>query len=613
MGGGPRVLGRLLVESGVLETAELEAALSEQRGTGARLGEILARRGLDPEQIARALADQLRLGYAAPPLTPTTEVLGLVDRALLLRHQVLPLRLVGRSLEVAVPDPLDLEVLDDLRFQTGLRIEPLVATRAAIEGALAEILGDDPSSGRADGGEGLDEVTLLRRASESAPIVALVDLILQRALELGASDVHIEPVGDRLRVRARVDGLLREILELPGRVAAGIASRLKIMADMDIAVKRRPQDGRSKVRVGTRELLLRVSTLPAQGGEKVVLRLLIGEDAYRRLDDLGFDPADLERFGALLRRGHGVILVTGPTGSGKTTTLYSALAALDRERRNILTLEDPVEYELEGVTQVQIQRRAGLDFASALRAVLRQDPDVIMVGELRDRETVETALAAALTGHLVLSTLHTNDAASAPTRLVEMGAPRYLIASGLIGVLAQRLVRRLCTECKEGYEYEPERAWFGRARGVGRLYRARGCLHCDGVGYRGRIGVYELLVIDETVRELIIGGGSTDALRDLGRERVMTTLGQDAWTKVVAGITTVEEVEPLVALMEEEVPHCSGCGAVSRRDFNFCPLCGRGHRVGCSCGRWLEDSWKWCPSCGVERGCGRGVRLDREG
>src|SRR5690625_3140815 len=587
MGGGPRVLGRLLVESGVLETAELEAALSEQRGTGARLGEILARRGLDPEQIARALADQLRLGYAAPPLTPTTEVLGLVDRALLLRHQVLPLRLVGRSLEVAVPDPLDLEVLDDLRFQTGLRIEPLVATRAAIEGALAEILGDDPSSGRADGGEGLDEVTLLRRASESAPIVALVDLILQRALELGASDVHIEPVGDRLRVRARVHGLLREILELPGRVAAGIASRLKIMADMDIAVKRRPQDGRSKVRVGTRELLLRVSTLPAQGGEKVVLRLLIGEDAYRRLDDLGFDPADLERFGALLRRGHGVILVTGPTGSGKTTTLYSALAALDRERRNILTLEDPVEYELEGVTQVQIQRRAGLDFASALRAVLRQDPDVnmlgelrdretvetapagsskattldsapaaldrerrniltledpveyelegvtqvqiqrragldfasalravlrqdpdvIMVGELRDRETVETALAAALTGHLVLSTLHTNDAASAPTRLVEMGAPRYLIASGLIGVLAQRLVRRLCTECREGYEYEPERAWFGRARGVGRLYRARGCLHCDGVGYRGRIGVYELLVIGETVRELIIGGG----------------------------------------------------------------------------------------------------------
>jgi type II secretory ATPase GspE/PulE/Tfp pilus assembly ATPase PilB-like protein len=417
-----------------------------------------------------------------------------------------------------------------------------------------------------------------------------------------ASDIQIEPTPGRLRVRARVDGVLREILEFPEQTAAGIASRLKILAGMDIAVKRRPQDGRSAVRVGGRELALRVSTLPSQGGEKVVLRLLDPENAGRRLEELGLDAETLERLSALLGRGHGVLLVTGPTGSGKTTTLYGALAALDRERRNIMTLEDPVEYRLPGLTQVQVHRRAGLSFGAALRAALRQDPDVIMVGELRDKETVESALAAALTGHLVLSTLHTNDAPGAVTRLIEMGAPHYLIASGLIGVLAQRLVRRICPHCREARSPNPE-----ELDGVpptlrpDTLHEPRGCARCEGSGYRGRVGIYELLTVDSRIRELIMKRASTDAIRDAARAAGLRTLGQSAWGQVRAGVTTVAEVRPFIALSAEEAPVCSGCGTGLRSDFAACPGCGRVLRERCGCGRWFEEGWRCCPGCGGRR------------
>jgi type II secretory ATPase GspE/PulE/Tfp pilus assembly ATPase PilB-like protein len=453
-----------------------------------------------------------------------------------------------------------------------------------------------------DPGAEAGEVNELRRASEAPPIVALVELILQRAVAVQASDIHIEPAPGRLRVRARVDGVLREILELPEQTSAGIASRLKILAGMDIAVKRRPQDGRSAVRVGGRELALRISTLPAQGGEKVVLRVLDPENAGRRLKELGMDAVTFERFCALLGRGHGVIMATRPTESAKTTTLYGALAALDRERHNILTLEDPVEYRLPGVTQVQVHRRAGLSFAAALRATLRQDPDVIMVGELRDRETVETALAAALTGHLVLSTLHTNDAPGAVTRLAEMGAPHYLIASGLIGVLAQRLVRRVCTHCRDA-----------RAPGEGELdgvppalrpevlHDARGCARCEGTGYRGRVGIYELLTVDGRIRELIMRRASTDAIRDAARATGMRSLGEIAWDQVRAGATTVAEVRPFVALSAEEAPVCKACGAGLRSDYAACPACGRTLRERCGCGKWFEEAWRWCAGCGSSR------------
>jgi len=614
-----RLLGRLLVAAGAVRETELAAALEEQRATRERLGEILVRRGVDPEQIARALAAQLRLPYAPPPLRVEPAALERVDRALALRHRIVPLSLSERALRIATAEPLDPAAPDDLRFQTGLRIEPAVATPAAIDEALASAYGAvvvqalldrlpaharraDPAETPGDSAAESPELRALRRASEAPPIVALVDLILQRAAAARASDIHIEPAGERLRVRVRVDGVLREILDLPAHVSAAVVSRLKITAGLDIAVKRRPQDGRTTVTVEGRHLALRVSTLPAQGGEKVVLRILDPDNAGRPLDDVGLDPVELQRFTGLLGRGHGVILATGPTGSGKTTTLYAALAAIDRERRNVITLEDPVEYRLPGLTQVQVHRRAGLTFAAALRAVLRQDPDVIMVGELRDRETVEVAMAAALTGHLVLSTLHANDAPGAVARLGEMGAAHYLIAGGLIGVLAQRLARRLCSHCKVERVASPdELAGLGLPPGTPRLFEARGCNRCDGTGFRGRIGIFELLVVDSRIRQLILRQASADRIRDAARAAEMRTLGQDAWAKVRAGLTTLDEVRPLLALLADEAPACPHCGTGVRTDFSACPGCGHILRPRCPCGARLEEGWRCCPACGEPR------------
>jgi type IV pilus assembly protein PilB len=311
------------------------------------------------------------------------------------------------------------------------------------------------------------------------------------------------------------------------------------------------------------------------------------------------DEAISAGFRRLLARGHGVLLVTGPTGSGKTTTLYGALASLDRERRNLITLEDPVEYRLPGLTQVQVHKRAGLGFASALRAVLRQDPDVIMVGELRDRETVDTALAAALTGHLVLSTLHTNDAPAATTRLAEMGAAPYLVAGGLIGVLAQRLARRLCERCRRSVAVPAERLRaFGLPAGTGKLAGPGGCSACDGTGYRGRVGIFELLTVDARIRPLILKRAPAHAIREAARRNGLRTLGQDAWDKVRAGVTTLDEVAPLLAQVADEVPLCPGCGGDVRAGFRICPACGRALRRRCACGGPLEDGWRRCPSCG---------------
>ncbi|HEX6939834.1 MAG TPA: ATPase, T2SS/T4P/T4SS family [Longimicrobiales bacterium] len=629
MSGPPRVLGRLLVAAGAIAESQLDAALEEQRRTRERLGEVLVRRGVDPEHVARALAAQLRLPYAEPPLVPEPAALECVDRELALRHRVVPLSLAERGLRLATADPLDGTALDDLRFQTGRRIEPVVATAAAVDQALtaaygpaaveallarlpgaitarprgAGIVGEASAPYGAGGAaESLtaagDEVTALRRASEAPPVIALVDLVLARAIAARASDIHIEPAGGQLRVRARVDGVLRPLLELPAHTGLAVVSRLKIMAGLDIAVKRLPQDGRTAARVDGRELGLRVSTLPANEGEKVVLRLLDGGDTGHDLDELGFDPTTRERLAGLLGRGHGVILVTGPTGSGKTTTLYAALASLDRERRNVITLEDPIEYRLPGLTQVQVHRRAGLTFATALRAVLRQDPDVIMVGEMRDRETAEVGMAAALTGHLVLSTLHTNDAPGAVARLVEMGTPRYLVAGALIGVLAQRLARRLCTHCRE-----PREAAGDELRRLGlpgrptTVYDARGCTRCDGTGYHGRVGIFELLVVDARIRRLVLRRAPADAIRDAARAGGMTPLGGDAWNKVRAGLTSLDEVRPLLSLLADEAPVCPGCGASIRHDFLVCPGCGLTLRSRCACGTPLEDGWRHCPVC----------------
>ena len=607
---GPgRRLGRVLVEAGAVGGAELDAALAEQRATGERLGAVLIRRGLDPERVARALASQLRLDYVAPPLRLDEAALGIVGPDFARTRGVLPLGADERRLRVAVADPLDGGLLDALRFRSGRRVDVAVTTRNAIEAAFAAqaarnveaILTRLPrprGTGPAEDSRPID-VTALRRALEAAPIVALVDHVLEQAVEAGASDVHVEPAGERLGVRIRVDGLLRELLELPPHAGAALASRLKVMAALDISVKRRPQDGRAAVRLGAREYSLRVSTLPSVTGEKVVVRILDPANAERSLGELGMGDDGARAFRSLLDQAHGVILVTGPTGSGKTTTLYAALRRLDRAARNIVTLEDPVEYRLSGLTQVQVHRRAGLGFAVALRSVLRQDPDVIMVGELRDRETAETAMAAALTGHLVLSTLHTNDAPSAVTRLVDMGAPPWLVSAGLIGVLAQRLARRLCPHCASTRPAEPaELAGLGLPQVETRVPRAHGCSRCNGSGYAGRIGVFELMSVDGQIRERITGKPGADGIREAAIAAGMVPLARDAWEKVRAGETTIEEVRPLLRLLAREAPLCPRCGAPGRAAFRACPACGFGLRAACSCGAGLDPGWKWCARCG---------------
>ena len=601
-----RVLGRLLVAAGAVTDGEVAAALDEQLRTRERLGEVLVRRGLDPEQVARALAHQLRLPYAPPPLAPEPAAVALVQPELARRLRVLPLSVNARGLRVATSEPLDLNALDDLQFQAGRRVEPIVASAMAIERAQAFAFGSrdveavlDRLPGRPlpapDGAA--DEGELLK-AAEAPPIVSLVELVLQRAVALGASDVHFE-AGAPARVRTRIDGLLREVLSIPAHAAPAVVSRLKVMADLDIAVRRKPQDGRAAIRVAGRELSLRVSTLPSAAGEKVVLRLLDPENAARPLEELGLASDDHARLLRLLSRPHGLLLVTGPTGSGKTTTLYGALAILDRERRNIITLEDPVEYRLPGITQVQVHPRAGLSFAKALRAVLRQDPDVVMVGELRDRATLEVALAAALTGHLVLSTLHTNDAAGAVARLLDMGAAPYLVAAALIGVLAQRLARRLCPDCRvERRIPVADLAALGLPAGDVPVYGPGSCARCGGHGYRGRVGIFELLAADTRLRELILRRAPADALREVARDAGTMTLGQDAWRKLTAGATSLDEVRPLLALVADEAPVCPACGAPLRRDFIACPTCGTRLRRRCRCGVLLENRWRCCPACG---------------
>jgi len=604
-----RVIGQLLLAEGAITKDALEAALGEQRETRERLGQLLVRRGADPEAVARALAAQLRLEYASPPLRVQIEALRLVDARLAVKLCVVPVATDERILRVAMADPLDAAAIDDLQFQTGRRVHPLVASPGAVQTALAAYHAGEVEAIvtrlprlREKAGTAAPEpadVAALRKASEAAPVVALVDAVLSRAVRAGASDVHIEPAAGALRVRARIDGVLRELFALPVHAAGAFASRIKIMADMDIAVKRRPQDGRASVTVDGNELGLRVSTLPAGGGEKIVVRVLDPSNASRDLEHLGFDASTLARFRALLGQSHGVILVTGPTGSGKTTTLYGALAGFDRRARNLITLEDPVEYRLEGLTQVQVHRRAGLSFAAALRAVLRQDPDVIMVGELRDRETVETAMAAAMTGHLVLSTVHTNDAPSAATRLADMGAAAWLVAAGLIGVLAQRLVRRVCRHCAtERAMAEAERVQLGLPARAHCVPQATGCHQCDDTGYRGRVGIFELLVVDTRVRDLIARRAPSSVIREAARTGGMITLAQDALSRVLDGETTLDEVRPLLGLLAHDGGCCPACGAAIRSAFRACVSCGERLKRNCPCGAAVEPDWKHCSRCG---------------
>lgn len=529
-------LGAMLLAAGCVSEEVLTSALAEQRVTGERIGSVLVRLGVDPEDVARMLALQVRMRYLPPPLAVDAAAARLVTALLARRLGALPIRCDERSVTVAICDPLDVAALDDLRFRLGRRVEPVVVSPGTLERAIQDAYDDGAvrdlarrfnGNARTRAGAqapSAEELSALRRASEAAPIVELVNLLIERAIERRASDVHIEPAEDGLHVRARIDGVLAPLFDIPSEAAGAVVSRIKIMAGLDIAVRLRPQDGRASAAGTDGSVALRVSTLPALGGEKVVIRLLRGGAAAPSLDELGMDDHTRARVDCMLAQPHGVLLVTGPTGSGKTTTLYGMLASLDRRRRNIITLEDPVEYRLPGITQVQVHARAGLGFADALRAVLRQDPDIIMVGELRDRESAGIALSAALTGHLVLATLHTNDAPTAATRLCELGVPPYLVAGTLLGVIAQRLARRICRQCD-----------------------GKGCQSCD-AGLHGRTGIYEVLVTDDTIRARILRRAPAHVIRAAARAGGMRTLGEDARRLVDAGITTETEVGALLAI-----------------------------------------------------------------
>jgi type IV pilus assembly protein PilB len=479
-------------------------------------------------------------------------------------------------------DPLDLGTLDDVQFQTGRRVEVVVVSEGALQEALARSYGGAAQSFPEElpeewGGRKEDEESdELERIARSAPVVRLVDHILTRAVIEEASDIHIEGQEGEIRVRYRMDGILRTALGLPPGSLAAVLSRLKIMAGMDISVKRRPQDGGMVLRRGETLLTLRVSSLPVKGGEKAVVRILDPEKAPRSLEHLGLTNRDLARVRSLMQGGQGVILAAGPTGSGKSSTLFGALGELDREGRNLVTLEDPVEYRLAGANQVQVNPKAGLTFPAALRSVLRQDPDIIMVGEIRDRETAEIAMAAAVTGHLVLSTVHTVDAPGAITRLLNMGVPPFLLAGGLAGVVAQRLVRRLCSGCG------------GRSD--------EGCVECTD-GYRGRTGIFQVLVMTDALREAVASGSSLRTLRRLADEGGMLSLKEDAFRKVAEGITSPHEVGRVVHGDSGSSVPCEGCRREVPVGSQGCPWCGRPRIRFCACGSQVQASWRFCPDC----------------
>ena len=555
-------LGELLREIAGFTEAQLDAALAQQRESGAPIGEILIKlRYVTREQFLEALARQFDLPFLSvlPKTLVNSALLAKIPLSFAKRYELVPLVEENGQVPVAIADPLNLQIIDDVRLLTGAPVRPVLASSEAIADALhtlyeqaqetaEEVIEDLDSTRLTQLAESIDETTDLLTATEDAPIIRLLNSLMFRAVKERASDIHIEPYEREVVVRYRIDGVLHNVLTPPRRVHAALISRVKIMAGLDIAERRTPQDGRIGIRIGDREVDIRVSIIPVANGERAVLRLLDKEHLLLDLPQLGFAASHLERFDQLIRLSHGILLVTGPTGSGKTTTLYAALSRINTPDKNILTIEDPIEYQLKGIGQMQMNAKIHLTFANSLRSILRQDPDVILVGEIRDAETAEISIHAALTGHLVFSTLHTNDAAGAVTRLVDMGIEPFLVASSVVAIVAQRLVRTICSACRQMYVPTPEelsRLEIGRADGGGRpitLARGAGCPTCAGSGYRGRVAIYEILVVDDQIRRLIMAKADAGALRDAAVAAGMRTLRLEGMAKVLEGVTTAEEV-----------------------------------------------------------------------
>ena len=545
-------LGEILLDGGLVSRDQLDEALAEHHSAGRSLGRILVERGILTEsQLVAALAEQIGMQFVDLGDFPVDgSAVGLVPNHLCRRYSALPIGYDDGRLLVAMADPANIFAVDDIRTTTGMDVKPVVATKADVLAAINRYHRvdsdlDDLTSSIDTGDE--DDLDDLKAVVEDAPIVKFVNLLITQAVQDRASDIHIEPTERDVRVRFRIDGVLHEVMHSPKNIQSGVVSRLKIMADINIAERRIPQDGRLSVNVHGRKIDLRVATLPTVWGEKVVMRILDNSTAMLDLADLGFREGNYDIYSRSFTRPYGMILVTGPTGSGKSTTLYATLNIVSQPEINVITVEDPVEYRIPGINQVQTNNKAGLSFASALRSILRSDPDVVLIGEIRDHETAQIAVEASLTGHLVLSSLHTNDAPSAVTRLVEMGIEPFLVGSALDCVLAQRLARRLCDKCKEPYEPEPERLisvgfpWQDGEE-IPKLHRPIGCTACSKTGYKGRLALHEVMAISEDIERLAVERASAATIGAVAREQGMVTLRMDGMYKVLDGVTSLEEI-----------------------------------------------------------------------
>jgi len=539
-------ISQFLVRSGKLTSDRLSRAQQEQERSGRPLPEMLIRLGYCTESdIQRAFAESLGIPVLDGSTRPEPEALALISAALAQRHMIVPVRRENGHVVVALSDPMNLTALDDVRLATGLHVQPAYADRELIERLVADSYAGMDEDIEVVQEEG-ENVADLHRLAREALVVRLVNNVFREAVRGRASDIHIESFEDRAQVRYRIDGVLLEQAPPPQRLMPAIVSRIKILADLDIAERRLPQDGRIKTHILGKEIDVRVSTLPTLHGEAVVMRLLDQSSIQLSLNDIGFTDLQLRVFEKAINRPYGMILVTGPTGSGKTTTLYAALRRIFTPEKKIITVEDPVEYQMSGVNQMQVRERIGLTFARGLRAIVRQDPDIIMVGEIRDKETMEIAVHAALTGHLLLSTLHTNDAAGAVSRLIDMGLEPFLGASSLECVMAQRLARRVCPECREEQE-PPHEMMLIMEKELGyapptKQFRGVGCSNCRFTGFAGRLGLFEILPVSDSVRDLILDEKSAGAIKAQAVSEGMTTLRQDGWRKVLGGQTTIEEV-----------------------------------------------------------------------
>lgn len=548
-------IGAILVREGLVTDEDLQAARGIQAETGEALTRVLVdERMIDETKLVRVLADHMGIEYVSlADVTVDPSAALLIPETLARRYSVIPYAFEDDALLIAMADPSNVLVIDDIRAITGLRVVARISTRTDILDAVRQMGAFDDTvsdlAGLMSDDEEPEDLSNIEAAVEEAPIVKLVNTLVTRAVSERASDIHIEPGEHDLRIRFRIDGVLHEVMSSPRSVSGAVVSRLKIMAELDIAERRVPQDGRVSLRVSGRPIDLRVATLPSIYGEKVVIRILDKDDAVLELADLGFLPESLDRFERSYRKPYGTILVTGPTGSGKTTTLYSTLNLLNKPEVNIITVEDPVEYRLPGITQVQVNRKAGLKFATVLKSILRSDPDIILIGEVRDGETAAIAIEAALTGHLVLTTLHTNDAASSVGRLIDMGVEPYLVSSSIDSILAQRLARRICERCKVSKEVSGDlvrQMGFDPDEGPLTIFDAVGCKVCSDTGYRGRLCITEILLMSEEIQHLAVERRPSDEIKKVAVEQGMKTLRRDGMDKVRLGLTSLEEVMRVV-------------------------------------------------------------------